>query len=265
MSRVRGVCAAVGAVFLLGAPAQAGDPNWAGIYAGIHGGYGWGNLEGTLTVEGVDPNTHFPPSAARSIGSDGGFAGLQAGYNLQSGPIVYGIEMDFSGGEIGGDLSATTQSFGIWGSYTKNIETQIELFATLRARAGVTVGSWLLYATGGLAWAQSSGDQQVIFNPGLQNGNGDSVLHATGTGDDSNWGWTIGGGAEVPIGGKWALKGEYMYADLGSVTYRFIGTYAGNQYHTAAFQTAGSPHTTDGFTGDLDVQTIRLGLNYRMN
>lgn len=264
MYRVSGVCAAVGAVLLLGAPARAGGSTWAGVYAGIHGGYGWGNRDGALTVEGADANTHFPPSAARSIDSDGGFGGLQAGYNLQSGTFVYGIEIDLSGGEIGGDLSATTQSFGTWGSYTKNIETQIELFGTLRARAGVTVGSLLLYATGGLAWAQSGGDQQVIFNPGPQNGNGASVLHATGSGDDTSWGWTIGGGAEMPIGGKWTLKGEYLYVDVGSATYRFTGTFAGDPYHVQ-FQPAGSPHTTDGFTGNLDFQTIRLGLNYRMN
>ena len=112
MFRVSGVCAAVSAILLLGAPAQADGSNWTGAYGGIHGGYGWGDLDGTLTVQGADPDTHFPPSAARSIDGSGGFGGLQAGYNFQSGTLVYGLEIDLSGGEIGGDLSATTQSFG---------------------------------------------------------------------------------------------------------------------------------------------------------
>ncbi len=266
MSRVSSVCAAVSACLLLGAQAQAGALDWSGAYGGIHGGYGWADHDGTLTVQGVDPDIHFPPSAARTIESDGGFGGLQAGYNLQSGTFVYGLEIDLSGGDIGGDLTATTQSFGTWGSYTKSIETQIELFATLRAKAGISVGSWLIYATGGLAWAQTDADQKVVFNPGPLHGAGlPSVLHAKGSSDDTSWGWTAGGGAEVPLGDKWSLKSEYLYVDLGSVTCRFNGTFVGDAYHTAASQAAGSPHTSDGFKGDLDFQVIRLGLNYRLD
>lgn len=246
----------------LASTAYAGDKSWTGAYAGIHGGYAWGNLDGTLTVEGVNPNDHFPPSAARSIDEDGAYAGLQLGYNLQSANFVYGLEADFSAGSVDGNLSATTQSFGPWGSYTKNIETKLEMFATLRGRAGLLLGPALIYATGGLAWADTDGDQTVFFNPGPQNGNGPSVRHAYGTGDDSKFGWTIGGGAEVPLGGKWSLKGEYLYMDFGSVTYRFIGTYAGDPYHGAA---VGDPHTSDGFKGDIDFQTLRVGLNYKLD
>lgn len=262
MVRVSVLSAAFSAALLLGTPVQAGDYNWSGAYVGIHGGYGWGDHDGTFTVEGVDPDTHFPPSAARSYELNGGFGGGQIGLNFQHESFVFGIEADASYADIDGSVSGTTQTFGTWGSYTKDITTEIEWLGTLRGRLGVDVGPALIYGTGGFAWAKTDGEQVTVFNGGLvlpaAGGGGPAGLHAVSSDDKWLTGWTAGGGVEWALSKSWSLKGEYLYVDLGSADYRYVGTKTG-----IGGGAAGDPHDTDGFAGDLNIQTVKIGLNYK--
>jgi outer membrane immunogenic protein len=62
----------------------------------------------------------------------------------------------------------------------------------------------LLYATGGLAYAQ------VDVNT--------TLVGATRSPPNYNPGWTAGGGVEAAIGGGWSAKIEYLYLDLGRVS-----------------------------------------------
>ena len=261
-----GVCVAFGALLLSAAPVLAHDSgkpsNWTGLYIGAHAGYGWGDHDGTFTVQGVDPNTHFPPSAARSYDLDGGFGGGQIGINFQHENLVFGVEADVSYSDIDGSVSGTTQTFGTWGSYTKTITTEIEWLGTLRGRLGVDVGSALIYGTGGFAWAKTDGEQVATFNGGIvppnQGGGGPAGLHAVSS--DSKWatGWTVGGGVELALSKSWSIKGEYLYVDLGDANYNYVGTKTG-----IGGGAAGDPHTTDGFRGDLDLHTVKVGVNYK--
>lgn len=120
---------------------------------------------------------------------DGFLGGLQAGYNWQgAGPLVLGVETD------------------IQLSNVKSQNYSLDYFGTLRARLGFAVDQFLIYGTGGLAYGR--GSYEVL---GL-------------TSDKSHIGWTVGGGAEYAIDNNWSVKGEYLYVDLGSETYRsFFG------------------------------------------
>ena len=64
--------------------------NWSGFYAGIHGGYGWGDINANLAGF----------TGSREI--DGFFGGGQIGWNWQAAgsPWVWGIEADISFGNI---------------------------------------------------------------------------------------------------------------------------------------------------------------------
>ena len=75
-------------------------------------------------------------------------------------------------------------------------------FGTARGRIGYAPDNWLLYFTGGLVYGQTKSD----------------VTSPTGTLSESTTrvGWTLGGGAEVPISAKWTAKLEYLYMSLGS-------------------------------------------------
>jgi len=51
---------------------------------------------------------------------------------------------------------------------------------------------------------------------------------------------------------NWSFKVEYLYVDLGSADYRFIGR-----------TFVGTPHTTDSFPADLAFNIVPAGVNYR--
>ncbi len=54
--------------------------NWTGWYAGLHAGYGWGNV----TISDLEENNKMR----------GWLAGGQLGYNVQTGSWVWGAEID---------------------------------------------------------------------------------------------------------------------------------------------------------------------------
>jgi outer membrane immunogenic protein len=119
----------------------------------------------------------------------GGLVGGTAGYNWQIGQWVWGLEGDIDWSDIKG--STTTNCFG--GCQTSN-----NWLSTVRGRVGYAVDRWLPYITGGAAF----GDIKAT-TPGL-------------SADNTNAGWTVGGGVEFAFAGPWSAKLEYLYVDLGN-------------------------------------------------
>jgi outer membrane immunogenic protein len=152
--------------------------SWAGPYLGGNLGYEWGSVD----------NNPAKPS---------GFAGgVQAGYNWQTGPWVFGVE---------GDIQATgaQDTFAPW-------KFSNPWFGTLRGRAGYALNNILFYGTGGLAFGELRGQTFGL-----------SESH-------TNVGWTVGLGAEVGITQNWTARIEYLYFDLANDN--FIVTGASNGY-----------------------------------
>lgn len=195
-------------VFSTGAFAQ----DWSGFYAGVHGGYGWGDAD---TVANADGSLVGVPSDG-----DGILGGVQAGINFQSGTFVWGIEADISRADIetsGFFLGDPEPSFlgPIQGA--SSVDGEIDWFGTLRLRAGVLVSpSALIYATGGLAYGRVEnaigGDLTFLAGP---------VTVPLFVGNTQTWeaGWTIGGGGEFALSENVSLRGEYLYYDLGDTSY----------------------------------------------
>src|SRR5262245_20197081 len=64
-------------------------PGWTGFYFGGNVGGGWAKAESDFSVPGG-------PVFASAVNSlEGLQGGVQAGYNWQSGPAVFGVEADF--------------------------------------------------------------------------------------------------------------------------------------------------------------------------
>jgi outer membrane immunogenic protein len=164
---------------------------WTGFYAGINGGGGWGKSQWSLA-----------PFETPSFGVSGGMAGGQLGYNWQSGAWVFGIETDLDWANIKGSTST-----GLCGGGDVCTSTE-HSFGSTRARLGYTVDHWLLYVTGGVAYADLKGE--IVLT------NTTPVISSTNS--KQKVGWTAGVGGEYAISGPWSVKAEYLYADLGKFT-----------------------------------------------
>ena len=164
--------------------------NWTGFYAGAHVGYGWGRTEFRDPLDycigtGSCPFPRFDYDLGGVIG------GAQAGYNWQTGNLVFGLEFDFSFSGI--DKTAVVRTTG-------NLSTDLDWLGTGRLRLGYAVNQALLYATGGFAYAKVSNAYR----------DGSTFLGAS----EVNWGWTVGGGVEFAFAANWTLRGEYLFVDI---------------------------------------------------
>jgi outer membrane immunogenic protein len=227
---------------------------WTGFYVGIHGGYAWGQWNGTLEFDpGTGPVPGVFDPAGRTIDGEGWLAGGQVGVNKQYGLTVVGIEVDGSWAKVDGGGSFDTVAGPPPAGVTWNINTELDALTTVRGRLGFLVKpTLLLYATGGLAIGHVTSDLTVLQCCNATGG----LVTATGEAKEFHVGWVVGGGAEWALGRGWSLKAEYQYIDLGSVDYRLKGT--------NFITTPPSPHTTDSFAdADLDMHVAKLGLNYR--
>ncbi|MBR1212074.1 outer membrane protein [Bradyrhizobium sp. JYMT SZCCT0180] len=210
-SDVRNHVGRVGVNYRFGAPpAPAAAPmfakapvllayNWTGAYVGGNVGYGVARNAGVQTF--ALPNDQL------TISPDGVVGGAQAGYNWQSGSVVLGLEGDFQWSGQKDTICRLCQP--TLGTLTQNFTQEMSWLATARGRLGYAAGPALFYVTGGAAF----GEIKTTINQQSPPLNQTSQFNSTKTG------WTVGGGIEAALGGNWSAKAEYLYVDLGNVTY----------------------------------------------
>ncbi|WFU73735.1 outer membrane protein [Bradyrhizobium sp. CB2312] len=160
-----------------GAPYTVNQPlnaySWAGPYLGGNIGYEWGSVD----------NNPAKPS--------GFVGGVQAGYNFQNGPWVFGVEGDIQ-------AAGADDTFAPW-------KFSNPWFGTLRGRAGYAFSNVLFYGTAGLAFGEL---RAQTF--------GWTESHTSA-------GWTIGAGAEVGLAPNWSAKLEYLYINLSTSQFAITG------------------------------------------
>jgi hypothetical protein len=98
--------------------------NWAGVYVGINGGWGWGNAKFTANAVGTFPGT----TGSRS--DNGGVVGGTLGANFQAGAFVFGVEGDWDYSAINTGTTASICTF------SGSCQTGNNWLATARGRAG---------------------------------------------------------------------------------------------------------------------------------
>jgi outer membrane immunogenic protein len=163
--------------------------DWSGFYVGVFGGGGYGNhnLNNALGPAGFADFTV-------NYSSKGGLAGGEAGYNVQSGSYLVGVEGDAFWADIKGDDNFALGS---------NDATKLSWAGSLRARGGFTVDRLLMFFTGGWAY----GD--------LQHTNTDPVLGIDAFSNHRS-GLTAGGGIAYAFTDNLIGKIEYRYFDFGA-------------------------------------------------
>lgn len=154
---------AAGALGVLStAPAFAQDAafSWTGFYVGLDGGYGWTDPDAVrLSADDVTPGNlgdSFAPSRGTigNLDAQSWFAGGQIGVNGQMGHIVMGIEGDMQGADFHDTQAGVfTNPNGIYNPINGNASLNINWFGTVRGRLGVAVNRFMVYGTGGLAFA----------------------------------------------------------------------------------------------------------------
>jgi outer membrane immunogenic protein len=244
------------------APPPASAPfNWNGFYIGANGGYSWQDARPiellTDTILPAPPPNNLGQATAASRGTigdiraQGWFAGGQVGYNWQYGSsVLFGIESDLQYSRIeGGKTGVFTNPNGtipISGTASFNIDW----FGTVRGRVGVMADSWLLFATGGLAYGR------VGYNLSAIETGGGALYQTTLSASETKFGYVAGAGVEYAFAPNLILKGEYQYINLGA-----IGA-------TAPVTTiAPGPPTGETATLksiDAAFHTFRLGLNWKL-
>jgi outer membrane immunogenic protein len=135
-------------------PALAADPMtpvpmWSGFYAGLHAGYGSGTDSGCGTwFNGSLPIACDPALPGNLYSVDGpfsgGLAGLQLGFNSQSGKWVMGAE-------IAASLTDLTHR-----NVSLDITEKTSPLVTATVHAGVAVGSSYLYGLVGYGGARQT-------------------------------------------------------------------------------------------------------------
>jgi outer membrane immunogenic protein len=175
------------------APIAVSAPNWSGVYVGVTAGGVWGRSKDTFNDPGV-PALFGREAANNDI--SGFVGGGTLGANWQFGSIVLGVEGDGSWTNANGSSNLIAPFIT-----TTKLDVRERWIATARGRVGYAFDRWLVYATGGGAWANI---RYTATN----------VAGSTDTGAGTVSGWTAGGGVEAKLAGNWSVKAEYLYIDF---------------------------------------------------
>jgi outer membrane immunogenic protein len=247
-------------------PPPPPPPNWTGFYIGGNIGYAWGNDSKTTT--GVESLTGSSiDSGSATLHPNGGFSGLQSGYNWQFAPTwLVGYESDFQYSRIKGSTGClvtcgVSASFPFITYQSFSVTDRLNWFGTVRGRLGYVMDPALFYVTGGLAYGQVERQANLFGNNAIPGFGGFGGQYDNTT---TKVGWTLGGGIEAKLAGwfpswmgtwtGWSGKVEYLYVDLGHFTDNL------NENYVIAF-----PGAVRTVTGNMRENIFRVGLNYQFN
>ncbi len=161
--------------------------NWSGFYVGAHAG--WTGVN--------DRQRLYSPTFALGISnSDSGFlGGLHAGYNFQSGKMVYGVEADVS-------TTTLNKRFGIGAPFVATTGTiKLDFEGSIRGRLGYAMfDRGLLYGTAGVAIGHFKNSYR-------------SAAPFAESVTSTRVGLTVGAGFEYAVTRNLIARTEYRYTD----------------------------------------------------
>jgi outer membrane immunogenic protein len=210
--------------------------NWAGWYVGGNVGYGWGtNSNPNVTFVdgsgiGVAPYFALGGNVMPSVQQKGVIGGLQLGYNWMLSPTwVVGLVTDFqASGMKASGTNVVTPPAAATSTQTNSLQT--DWFGTFRAKLGLAQNNWLFYGTGGLAYGQVKSSGIWAANIGVN---------------------YAGAGIDYGITPNWTVGVEYLYVDLGHVSYTDVST------------NGVAPLTTFTISNHATANIARATLNYK--
>ena len=209
---------------------------WSGCYAGIHGGGGLLN----------NPFTDFF-GLEGSEGGGGGLIGGQAGCNVQTGQIVWGVEGEAAWSSLKNKVLFNVQStaaFGTGDSFVFSSRNRWD--ADIAARAGVAVGRALIYGKVGVA----SG--RFEFSENFANNDGSSGSFQNGSATLT--GVLFAAGIEYAFAPNWSAKLEYNRIDYLTPAVQLVSGSSG-----------GGGTNVSSNTETAVINVAKLGINYHFS
>jgi len=217
-----------GSLALAAAPAQAATPgsdSQAGVYLGVHVGYGAGSKD----WQGTPNPIPVPPLTSANLAdhsANGLLFGGTIGARLEAGGLVLGLEGELSWADME-DSSPSTSLGGLTNS------TDIAWTGSLTAQVGINAGSLYPYVEAGIGFVR---DRYSVVDANAV------APDQSGRVTDTRTGVVLGAGAEFALGGGWAARAEYNYGNFGRRDYVIGGT---------------------AWTIDQTTHSVRLGFLYR--
>lgn len=192
--------------------------DWTGCYAGVHAG------------GGIIDDNFVPPFQVIPRTGTGAVAGAQAGCNVQTGIMVFGVESEAAWSNLTNRFSQTAVVFQI--AQTQDTSDRNRWSADLAARGGIAFDRALLYGKAGVAAGRFDFSDVETFG-------GSS---ATLDGSTTLIGLLLGGGIEYAFAPNWSVLLEYDH----------VG-YLSRNVVLGAFTTNESATTN----------TVKAGINYK--
>ncbi len=200
--------------------------SWTGCYVGGH--VGGKSSRADVTYGAIAPQVialnplGIGPNVTDSVYLSGAVVGGQIGCQYQfAGGWLIGIEGDGSWTQNDGQ-GTVLAAFPGFPANSLRAQTTEHWMATARARLGYAWDKWMVYVTGGGAWA---GVRESAFCGGNAVGAVNPCFVIAGNlgpaalSEQTLSGWTVGFGAEYALGYGWSIKGEYLYMDFSSKNY----------------------------------------------
>jgi outer membrane immunogenic protein len=263
------------------APFVAAAPlfTWTGFYFGGNAGYGWTNNGSDDNIL-FAPGTFGPGTAGGTItfgdggrDADGFTGGGQIGWNYQFTPgsgWVIGVEADIQALDLSrdqGDAGVFTFTGPVPAGFVpvRNDAASLDWFGTVRGRLGYAFGQTLVYGTGGFAFADGGRRSGCVDFVGTVN-----VSSFCGTrGDDTRWGYAVGGGVEwaLPTMAGWfgssamtfGIEGLYVNLDEGDATNATLVGFRANGAPVLTANGLDARHHNDS----LDFGVVRAKINFK--
>lgn len=206
-------------------PAAAQSGSWTGPYFGGRLGYTSqpndkdervlfdtdlnGSFEDTVqTVAGADAfqrgfcgGATTDPNATNCRDRDGTEWAAHAGYDVQFGTsLVAGVVAEYGRSDIEDGVSAFSSTPAVY-----TLSRRLRDHASLRARAGISFGNTLAYATGGLAYGK--------IERRFTTSNTANSFDTTND-DDNAYGYRYGGGVEQRVSDRFSIGVQYLRTSL---------------------------------------------------
>jgi outer membrane immunogenic protein len=211
--------------------------SWTGGYAGLFIGTGFnGDIDGHHNKKSADDLSGI---------FGGGYLGYNwqmDGANLAGGGFVLGAETDigFTGWSADGGSSNNKNN----NKNNEKFDAEVGFFGSVRGRVGLGWDRFLIYGTGG--WAYADIDANYHGN----NKNNKNNKNFNKNSNDFLTGYAVGGGAEWAVTDNVVVRFEYLYYNIGEV-------------HDGNGKNKKNNNNNNKKDEQFNIDTVKLGVAYK--